>query len=66
MQENLNDLESCNQWFFTYEYNTKCIKEITDKLDLIKMKNLYSEKYTVKKMKRQVTDREEIVAQMHI
>lgn len=38
------------------------MKEITDKLDFIKMKNFYSAKYTVKKMRRQATNREEIFA----
>lgn len=38
------------------------MKEITDKLDFIKMKNFYSAKYTVKRMRRHATNREEIFA----
>ena len=36
------------------------MKEITDNLDFIKIKNFCSVKYNVKKMKRQATDWEKI------
>lgn len=39
------------------------MKEITDNLDFIKIKNFYSMKDTVKRMRRQTTDQEKIFSE---
>ena len=58
--------KTCTIWdgdaFLATIPKTQSMKAITDKLDFIKIKNLYSVKDTVKKMRRQITDWEKVFA----
>lgn len=61
VRENIDDLEFGDNFWDTTP-KAQVMDEIVDKLDFIKMRSFGSMKYAIKKMKRQVTDWEEIFA----
>ena len=65
IRENLNNLRYGSDFLDTTP-KTDTMKEIMDKLNLIKIKNLCSAKDSVKRMRRQVTDLEKHLQKTHL
>ena len=48
------------QWFLRYTLKAQVTKEKIDKWNLVKIKNFYASKNTIKRMKRQFIDRKKL------
>ena len=68
IRENLDELGYGDAFFFFFitPPKTQSMKETTDKLDFIKIKNFCSEKDIVKRSRRQVTGWEKILAKIYL
>lgn len=69
LEDNIDEnLSGLGLWYDFWDKMVKVqfMKEKNEKLDLIEMKNLHSEENTAKRMKRQVTDWENVFNKTHV